>query len=98
MEELKSCPVCGATKGLYILEDYHEFEWYVFCDNCKTSLCNENAQTKEEAINIWNTRYERTTPANELLCRHCGYSIVYQDDDDIYTWDYCPHCGAKIVE
>ena len=56
--ELKPCPVCGATKGLYILEDYHEFEWYAFCDNCKTSLCNENAQTKEDAIKYWNTRHQ----------------------------------------
>ena len=57
---LKPCHVCGADRGLYILEDYEGLEWYVFCDNCKTSVHNENAQTKEEAIEIWNKRYERT--------------------------------------
>lgn len=73
--ELKPCPVCGATKGLYILEDYHEFEWYVFCDNCKTSLCNENAQTKEDAIKYWNTRYDKVCYADEVTHRDCKYSV-----------------------
>ena len=84
--ELKPCPVCGATKGLYILEDYHEFEWYVFCDNCKTSLCNENAQTKEDAIKYWNTRYERT----------CTVTRVDVDRDGTHTTDYSCGCFCRF--
>ena len=106
--ELKPCPVCGATKGLYILEDYHEFEWYVFCDNCKTSLCNENAQTKEDAIETWNTRYERTCHLDksfiapmtidgiqEWYCSNCD-EFSYFDEDE--PPNYCSNCGAKVVE
>ena len=113
--ELKPCPVCGATKGLYILEDYHEFEWYVFCDNCKTSLCNENAQTKEDAIKHWNTRFMETCrnlsewhDVDEFICSKCGiilngYAEVYYNEDDStglyeFACEYCPNCGAKVVE
>lgn len=99
--ELEPCPVCGATKGLYVLEDHHEFEWYVFCDNCKTFLGNENAQTKEDAIKHWNTRWERKCnliPATyrefsdgyEYKCSMCG---CYMTDHD----SYCSECGARRV-
>lgn len=73
--ELEPCPVCGATKGLYILEDHHEFEWYVFCDNCKTFLGNEYAQTKEDAIKHWNNRVSRACYADEVTNRNCKYSV-----------------------
>ena len=108
MEELKPCPVCGATKGLYILEDYHEFDWYVFCDNCKTSLSNENAQTKEDAIKYWNTRYERegcvsvekSGPCYTVYHYSCcGYEHAESKTDFNATEipaNYCPNCGAKV--
>lgn len=56
MDELKPCPSCGATRGLYVLEDLENFEHYVFCDNCKTSIHNEHAETKDDAIESWNLR------------------------------------------
>ena len=75
--ELKPCHVCGAIKGLYVLEDYEDLEWYVFCDNCKTSVHNENAQTKEDAIEIWNTRYE--PPKLEPIFA-CASALVLKDE------------------
>ena len=41
---------------------------------------------------------ERATPSDKLLCQHCGYSIVYKNDDDVFTWDYCPYCGARVIK
>lgn len=56
MSELKPCGSCGAERGLYVLYDEHEMEWYVFCDNCKTSVHNEYNDTEAEAIEAWNRR------------------------------------------
>ena len=101
MEELKPCHVCGATQGLYVLEDYDSFEWYVFCDNCKTSVHSEYALTKEEAIKAWNTRWERRcnlipapyrefTIGYEYKCSMCGCLMTDHDS-------YCSECGARMV-
>ena len=100
---LKPCPFCGGTSHIEI-DDIQEPEmfWHYSprCDDYGFwvicfGLC---IIPKKMLLKPWNTRYERTTPSDELLCRHCGYSIVYQDGDDVYTWDYCPHCGARIVD
>ena len=104
--KLKPCHVCGATRGLYVLEDYYDSEWYVFCDSCKTSVHNERAETKEEAIECWNNRREngRTTRIVRgeeeiayftnivipLRCEECGCDISMK-------FNYCPNCGGKIV-
>lgn len=97
--ELKPCHVCGATRGLYVLEDYKDFDWYVFCDNCKTSVYNENAETKEQAIEIWNTRYEKTCQYinidGTLYESECGLREYYVD---VSLPKYCSNCGAKIVQ
>ena len=55
MRELKPCPLCGATRGLYVLENYNNFEPYVFCDNCKLSVYNERADTEEDIVRVWNS-------------------------------------------
>ena len=90
MEELKPCHVCGATQGLYVLEDYDSFEWYVFCDNCKTSVHSEYALIKEEAIKTWNTRHERTVKLKDNgHCPDCRKLIGTGEN-------YCSWCGAKI--
>lgn len=61
MQELKPCPCCGSSNGLYVLQDEKYGEWSVFCDMCKTSFHNENhCDTREEAISAWNRRAERT--------------------------------------
>lgn len=57
MQELKPCPCCGSSNGLYVLQDEKYGEWSVFCDMCKTSFHNENhCDTREEAISAWNRR------------------------------------------
>ena len=53
--KLKPCPLCEATRGLYVLENYNSFEPYVFCDNCKLSVYNERANTEEDIIEVWNS-------------------------------------------
>ena len=108
--ELKPCPVCGATKGLYVIEDNKNFEWYMFCDNCKTSLHNEHAETMGKAIEILNERYERTchlissewgAPFEKQYtnynCSECGHTVdVVQKFVEFTPPKFCKYCGAKI--
>ncbi len=61
MQELKSCPCCGSSNGLYVLQEDEYGEWSVFCDMCKTSFHNENhCETRDDAVSAWNRRAERT--------------------------------------
>lgn len=107
-EELKPCPCCGSSNGLYVLQDEKYGEWSVFCDMCKTSFHNENhCDTREEAVSAWNRRAERTC--------HLIHEVEEEDDEFFDTvelhyyvcsecgWNnrpdayYCDSCGAKVV-
>ena len=107
MQELKPCPCCGSSNGLYVLQDEKYGEWSVFCDICKTSLHNENhCDTRDDAISAWNRRAERTCrmeyneqwshdeyyPTECYNCSECGH-MTY---DGVPT--FCPNCGARVVE
>lgn len=105
-EELKPCSACGASRGLYVLYDEHDMEWFVFCDNCKTSICNEHNDKREDAVRTWNRRAERTCrmdyneqwshdeyyPTECYNCSECGH-MTY---DGVPT--FCPNCGAKVTD
>ena len=107
-EELKPCPCCGSSNGLYVLQEDKYGEWSVFCDMCKTSLHNENyCETRDEAVSAWNRRAERTC--------HLIHEVEEEDDEFFDTvelhyyvcsecgWNnrpdayYCDSCGAKVV-
>jgi len=56
---------------------------------------------QDEAIELWNTRAEKTCKFNEFLdnpcfkmqsCDYCGFEIGYIPSD----FNHCPGCGAKI--
>ena len=92
MQELKPCPCCGSSNGLYVLQDEKYGEWSVFCDMCKTSLHNENhCETRDDAVSAWNRRAERT----------CRIVLMDMAGNPIYRKgkpNYCPHCGARVIE
>lgn len=109
LRELKPCPCCGSSNGLYVLQEDEYGEWSVFCDMCKTSLHNENyCETRDEAVSAWNRRAERTC--------HLIHEVEEEDDEFFDTvelhyyvcsecgWNnrpdayYCDSCGAKVVE
>lgn len=109
LRELKPCPICGSSNGLYVLQEDEYGEWSVFCDMCKTSFHNENhCDTREEAVSAWNRRAERTC--------HLIHEVEEEDDEFFDTvelhyyvcsecgWNnrpdayYCDSCGAKVVE
>lgn len=107
MQELKSCPFCGSSNGLYVLQEDEYGEWSVFCDMCKTSFHNENhCDTREDAISAWNRRAERTCQdvegGNFFRCSKCGCELMRFADGwkPLYMGEvrYCPNCGARVVE
>ena len=108
-EELKPCPCCGSSNGLYVLQEDEYGEWSVFCDMCKTSLHNENhCETRDDAVSAWNRRAERTC--------HLIHEVEEEEDEFFDTVElhyyvcsecgrnnrpdayYCDSCGAKVVE
>ena len=107
-EELRECPHCGATRGLYTLDEYgglcvdDDLIAQIFCDNCKSAFENESANNGKELIEAWNTRAERTCEVTEY--NDCG---PHAEDCTIvltcghrtlgYIPNYCPSCGAKVV-
>lgn len=107
MTELKHCPFCGATRGLYALDvdNSTSGEPQVFCDNCKAVFECERASTIEEAIEAWNTRAEKTckikpwrmeedTGFYDCLECECGHVM---DGSEWAKSTYCPNCRARIV-
>lgn len=107
MQELKSCPCCGSSNGLYVLQEDEYGEWSVFCDMCKTSFHNENhCDTREDAISAWNRRAERTcryvrdhmgVAGNWFSrCSECGAEFDERVVDSHFV--YCPNCGARVIE
>ena len=41
-----------------------------------------------------------TKPADELLCSECGehVDIAYMESADDYHAEFCPRCGAEVME
>lgn len=99
-EELKPCPFCGSKKvGCY--ESWSL--WACQCNECGATMLKRG--DKEDAIEAWNQRTERTcrivphghlftlsdgTELYESACSECG---AYLGDED----NYCGACGAKVV-
>ena len=106
-EELKPCPFCG--EGRVCLFDVQGEEGPAFTIGCVTDDCPGHVAvswrypTREKAIEAWNTRYERTCNAEQIpympgcyegdWCSVC-HCIEFESDNQ----NYCPSCGAKVVE
>ena len=92
--ELKPCPFCGGeAQARRNMVGY----WLVVCD---TPYCSSigGYNTEAEAIAAWNTRAERTCKNINgenwwaFECSECGEMIEQG------VPEYCPECGAKVVE
>ena len=107
---LKPCPFCGGEANVHIVR--HEQPLYkrysvaeVYCMVCLVAKLEKWGDTDEEAIEraieAWNTRAERTArnadkyaDAGFFICGNCGFG----DGGIEITPNYCPNCGAKVVE
>lgn len=78
--KLLPCPFCGGEAEL----DEYCGKYVVFCKNSSCSW----RETKEQAIEAWNTRYERTC---RLIAIDGGY------EEPVYAWA-CDQCGNDEID
>ena len=98
MTELLPCPFCGGEAEM----TENSFIWVAICKTCggSTGLLD----TEAEAVAAWNTRAERTckrlvhgmerdrmVATVSWTCSECGRHMGRDHN-------YCPNCGAKVVE
>lgn len=107
---LKPCPFCGEQPEI---NEYHGFatpHYSVDCmnDSCPAYVGSSLKETKQEAIEAWNTRAEKMCkPEVEhhgdlILTRYpcCGYELKeyrYSPYPEV-AFNNCPNCGAKVVK
>ena len=110
-EELKPCPYCGGEAYLNECPNCGELNIEVIhADDCwmleYEGYYDIAANEKEQYIAAWNHRTERTcyvienlrkyvlSDGTELFENGCSVCNGYIGDGD----NYCPNCGAKVVE
>ena len=99
-ERLKPCPFCGGEAKEFTGEDAAPHRWTVECVICGAHV---GSDTRHRARMKWNRRAERTCRrveyklTNNLICSECGYGIPRALDRYAFM-NYCPHCGARVVE
>ena len=111
--ELKPCPFCGADPATNYFGSEGVFPQMacVVCINEECASRPEVwGESEEAAAEAWNTRAERTCRAiphdnlNESdgmgdaweVCSECGALLAVITDNQP-TPNYCPNCGAKVV-
>lgn len=109
MSELKPCPFCdGPATYVTVLKIAGDYAAAVICERCnaKTDFmrANDEEDAKVMAAACWNTRAERTCVLEDIpyepgrwegvRCSSCGVT----DEDTDLSGNYCPNCGAKVVE
>ena len=107
MTELKSCPFCGEQPEIRKYPDLEGAQYSVDClnDSCQVCACCVLMNTKEEAIEAWNTRAERTckikpwrmeedTGFYDCLECECGHVM---DGSEWAKSTHCPNCRLKVV-
>jgi hypothetical protein len=98
MSELKPCPFCDEQNTVVRLKQDGKPTGKV---GHACFVLGIEIRTSEKQ---WNTRAERTCVLEDIpyepgrwegvRCSSCGVT----DEDTDLTGNYCPHCGAKVVE
>ena len=111
MSELKPCPFCGGEADEYE-GDYGNGIYCMMCGAMVGEPIHLGYRTTKrvsiaEAIAAWNSRAERTCRNLDkhynimFKCSECGHWECQDFDGEKIlpqTWNYCPNCGAKVVE
>ena len=101
---LLPCPFCGGEAHMSLSSDGYGVEcWNRRCIDMQM----EQIPTEAEAIAAWNTRHVETCELSvcgwdndTIQCMACGAYWEHQqfDSPDYCPVNYCPSCGAKIVQ
>ena len=105
MSELLPCPFCGGEAD--VGNDYGK--WYACCSNhdeCEFVIISGPHKSREEAVEVWNTRAELTCGIISFI-EHVTMdepdAVEFSCGHDMLVFgreipNYCPNCGAKVVE
>ena len=104
IETLEPCPFCGSEAEMITAESMNGgYLFGIMCNDCLSR--GDVYDTEAEAIAAWNARAERMchlihTGQGCWECDSCGGSIDWDscDPNDPPACNYCPNCGAKVVE
>lgn len=113
-EMLKSCPFCGGVAGVdktnYYFEDTGEHAMSAFVVQCRScGMKTAQYRTEDSAIKRWNRRAERTChharkwdglDGHDPACSRCGHEWPRESRNrfDYSDFNYCPYCGARVVD
>lgn len=103
--ELKPCPLCGGEAQAEIIQWGEVVNASIHCYRCGVGIHrNDQNGALDAAVAAWNTRHERTcedmeTDPNWFSCSKCGCTCnVDYWSDGLGNPNYCPRCGAKVLE
>ena len=101
MDRLKPCPFCG-SKDIKLCGNHRDSFWFR-CNKCASI---DSYDTERQAVRAWNKRV--AIPSAEPKT---GHWIKVYEAIGLYRWkcdkckkhhramyDYCPSCGARMVE
>jgi len=99
MTELKPCPFCGGEAEVLTAESMNGgYLFGVMCNDCRSR--GDVYDTEAEAIAAWNIRAERTCRSIDqvdsgefFICSNCNFGAGRIE----FIQNYCPNCGAKVV-
>ena len=104
MSELLPCPWCGKKPELAHYETFDNDEWAVACvgECCEIQPATNSYFTREQAIEAWNTRAERTCHRvlDEELANTPGWHVKHRCSscgEKLADVSYCPNCGARVM-
>lgn len=94
-DELLPCPFCG---GQAEMRESSTHDFYVKCKDCGAAT-RRNHENRNGAVMDWNARAERTCRMETAEgCQN--WNSCSECDADYYTdqpINYCPNCGAKVM-
>lgn len=105
MNDLLPCPFCGGEAEILTAESMHGgYLFGIMCNDCRSR--GDVYDTEAEAIAAWNSRAERTCHVTfkrgaiydvaNYSC--CGYEFAESISEQSVAENYCPNCGAKVVD
>ena len=105
-DELKPCPFCG---GEAKMNRVGNGVYEIVCSNngCRVQPETPRVGDETEAVKAWNTRAERACrnvgqyiDQTRFKCSDCDFNgwVKWAADGEDKIPNYCPMCGAKVVE